>query len=310
MSTLKKKLPGLNGIITFEAAARHLSFTEAAVELCVSQTAVSRQIRRLEEQIGVRLFVREHRCLHLTSAGRKFHRAVTLGLEHMANAAEEISRSHSDSQIQVATTVAFATYWLMPRLHAFRDRFANVDVRVLASDRYADQFSEEADIILACGDQHSPGQEIHFLFSEMIFPVCAPAYLKSRYLKKPADLLSEKLLHLDPRHWDDIGWEPVDWTVWLAQFGVDYDPKHPILTFNNYPMLVQAAIDGQGIALGWLHLVEGLLADGKLVRPIAEVWDSQRGYYLVMPATFTASEEVVALKNWLLASPGDEEERL
>lgn len=301
MRYLKKKLPGINGIITFEAAARHLSFTAAAAELCVSQAAVSGQIRRLEERLGVALFQRTHRSLRLTNAGHKLYLAVTMGLEHIANTASEISQVRQGGQIQVAASVAFATFWLMPRLHAFRNAFPEVNVRVLASDRRQDQFSKGVDIVLACGDVHLPGQTSYFLFSEQVFPVCSPAYLGDRRLRWVQELLGERLLHLDNRLWDDLGWEPIDWSLWLAQFGVHYQPTHPLLTFNNYPMLVQAAVDGQGIALGWLHLLEAQLAEGKLVRPLAECWDARRGYYLVVTADPPMRDEIAALRDWLLA---------
>ncbi len=302
MTTLKRKLPGLNGIITFEAAARHLSFTRAAAELCVSQAAVSRQIRRLEEHLGTALFTRGHRSLRLTDGGRRLHQAVTMGLEHIASVASEVSQPRESARIQVATTVALATFWLMPRLNAFRQSHPDVDVRVVASDRREDHFAEEVDVVLACGERHPPGREIYFLFSERIFPVCAPDYLQGRRLGGPAALPGERLLHLDHRHWDDIGWEPIDWTVWLGHFGLRYQPAHPILTFNNYPMLVQAALEGEGIALGWQHLVEHLIEAGRLVRPVGGSLDSGRGYYLVVGADAPARPEVGALRDWILAS--------
>ena len=302
MYPLKKKLPGLNGLVTFESAARHLSFTQAATELSVSQAAVSRQIRRLEEHLGTSLFHRKHRELQLTAAGKKLHQAVTMGLGHIANTAWEICTTRTSGQIRMATTIAFATFWLMPRLSGFRKTYPHVDVHVVASDRSEDMFAEGVDLALVCGDKHPPGQEAYFLFTELIYPVCSPEYLKSRRrLKTPEDLLGERLLHLDDKLWRDIGWEPINWSIWLEKCGIKAKPELHGLTLNNYPMLVQAALDGQGIALGWQHLVGHLLDAGKLVRPIKKAWDSQRGFYLVVSSDPPLSEEIIALRDWILA---------
>ena len=290
----------MNGIITFEAAARHLSFTAAADELCVSQAAVSRQIRRLEEQLGIVLFVREHRRLRLSKTGETFQQAVSFGLEHIANAAWELSAKGRHKQIQVATTTACATFWLMPRLNRFREQYPQLDIRVVASDRYQDHYAAGIDIAIGCGKPELPDHECHYLFPEKVSPVCSPSYLAAGALHNVADLCHEQLLHLDLKHWQDIGWEPIDWTLWLEQFGVPYQPEHPLMSFNLYPMLLQAAMDGQGIALGWHHLTAQLLADGKLVRPIEISWDSQRAYYLLVLTDMPVSTEVLALKDWLL----------
>jgi putative choline sulfate-utilization transcription factor len=303
MHTLRKKLPGLNGLVTFEAAARHLNFTEAARELCVSQAAVSRQIRRLEEQLGTALFQRAHRALRLTAAGKRLHDAVTMGLGHIANTASDIASPGKDGQIRVASTVAFATFWLMPRLNGFRQSYPNVDVNVTASDRSDDLYAEGFDIALTCGDKHPPGQDAYFLFTELVYPVCSPDYLKAHPgLKTPEDLLGERLLHLDERLWRDIGWEPIDWSIWLDKCGVRDTPEQHGLMLNNYPMLVQAALDGQGIALGWQHLVGHLLESGRLVRPIEKAWDSQRGFYMIVSANRPIRAEIAALRDWVLAS--------
>jgi DNA-binding transcriptional LysR family regulator len=300
MHTIKKKLPGLNGIITFDAAARPLSFTAAADELCVSQAAVSRQIRRLEQQLGVGLFIREHRRLRLSSAGATFQQAVSFGLEHIADAAWKLSAKRSHRQIQVAATSACATFWLMPRLNRFREQFPQLDIRVVASDRFQDHYAAGIDIAIACGKPELPDHECQYLFPETVYPVCSPQYMAAGKLQNVADLCHQRLLHLDQKHWQDVGWEPIDWTRWLEQFGVPYQPEHPLMSFNLYPMLLQAAMAGEGIALGWHHLTEQLLADGRLVRPIDTSWDSQRAYYLLVLADRPVAAEVLALQDWLL----------
>jgi len=299
MQGLKKRLPSPNALLTFEAAARQLSFTRASGELFVSQAAVSRQIRRLEDQVGTPLFRRRHRALELTDAGKHLYQAVTLGLGHIASAMDEIVDSGRE-QIQIATTVAFATYWFAPRLSRFRATHPDADVRVMASDRDQDQLGNNVDLALICGRREVPGWSMTRLFSEVVFPVCSPEYLAKYPVHGPADLPKHTLLHLDRQHWEDVGWSPVDWTVWLGKFGVEYEPPHPITTFNNYPMLVDAALNGEGVALGWRHLAERHLAQGWLVRPIDEQWDFERSYYLAFHRRTAPSPEALALRDWLL----------
>ena len=301
MISLKRQLPSVNGLLTFEAAARHLGFTRAAQELYVSQAAVSRQIRRLEEQLGTPLFQRQHRALKLTDAGRRLHEAVTMGLSHIAAVIQDISEAERPAQIQVATTVAFATYWLLPRLNAFRERHPEADVRVLASDRYQDHLADEVDIALTCGIHDVPGWHTDRLFEEIVFPVCSPDYLAAHPVGELRDLADHTLLNLDPGHWENIGWEPVDWPLWLKQFGAVCRSRTPTVTFNNYPMLVEAAMAGEGIALGWRHLSETLVRQRRLVRPVDEEWSSGRSYYLAIREQPPPSPGSDALRDWLLA---------
>lgn len=299
MRDLKARLPTASALVTFEASARHLSFTRAASELFVSQAAVSRQIRRLEERLGKPLFQRGHRSLALTEDGKRLHQAVTLGLGHIANAMDDIVGTGPE-QIHVATTVAFATYWFAPRLSRFRARRPGADVRVLATDRDQDQLTDSVDLAMICGHRDVPGWTMTRMFPEIVFPICSPAYLERNPVSGPADLPSHTLLHLDRQHWDDVGWTPVDWSLWLEKFGVEYEPPHPITTFNNYPMLVDAAVNGEGIALGWRHLSERQLARGLLVRPVEEEWNFERSYYLALQQRTAPSSELVALHDWLL----------
>lgn len=303
MRRLRRKLPSLTGLITFEAAARHLSFTNAAAELHVTQAAVSRHIRTVEQLLGTSLFHRRHRALELTAAGRKFHQAVNMGLEHIANVADEISAMRSSGQVTVAATLAFASFWLMPRLALFRKAFPDIDVRVLASDRSSELQADGVDIAFTCGDAHSAGHEAHFLFTEEVFPVCSPGYLKDRPpIRTPEDLLHQTLLHLDEEHWTKIGWSPISWQLWLEKNGIKAVPEQHGLWFNNYLMVVQAVLDGQGIALGWRHLISDLLARGALVQPVEGVLNSQRGYFLVVLANAPRSEETIAFRDWILAN--------
>lgn len=296
MHKLRAKLPPLNSLVAFEAAARHLSFTRAAEELHVTQGAVSRQVRLLEEYLGTALFHRFHRLIRLTPEGRRLQQAVILGLEHIADTAQEIRATRNHAQVTVATTLAFASFWLMPRIPKFRTAFPDIDVRVLATDHEIDFATEDVDIAIRYGEGNWPGLETMYLLDEEIFPVCSPTYLKGRPSPKgPRDLLSETLLYLDEEHWHWITWKD-----WLQSCGVDSPITKRGLRLSNYPLVIQAALTGQGIALGWRHLVDDLLATGALVRPIETTLRSQRAYYLVVPAEQSPSTATTAFRDWIL----------
>lgn len=302
MHKLRRKLPTIAGLTTFEVAARRLSFTNAAAELHVTQAAVSRQIRALEEQLGAALFHRQHRSIRLTAAGKRFLEAVTLGLDHIASAANSIATVRRTEMVTVSATIAMANFWLMPRLAKFRKAYPDVDVRVLASDSNPDLAAGEVDVAFTCGDAYQPSHDAHFLFTEEIFPVCSPAYLESRPgLKTTENLLGETLLHLDDEHWRRLGWSPINWTTWLERSGIKGAPEQHGLLLNNYPMVIQEALAGHGIALGWRHLVSEHLVSGALVRPVADVVDSQRGYFLVVSVHAPLSKEVAAFRDWILS---------
>jgi LysR family glycine cleavage system transcriptional activator len=297
MLRLRAKLPPLSGLVVFEAAGRHLSFTRAAAEMSITQAAVSRQIRGLEEHLGARLFVRGGRALHLTAEGRRLHHAVTMGLEHIANVVLEIRSTEGDARVTVATTLAFASFWLMPRIPRFRAAHPDVDLRVVASDRPVDAGGEDVDVVIRYGRATLPGFRPSYLLDEEIFPVCSPRYLEGRpFLEEPADLLHEVLLHLDE---DDPHW--INWHTWLQLKGVHAPTLRRGLRVNNYPMLIQAALDGQGIALGWRHLVDGPIERGTLVRPIDASLHTEEAFYLLTPADRQLGAETAAFRDWILA---------
>lgn len=306
MPSLKQKLPPLSALVTFEAAARHLSFTAAAAELHVTQTAVSRQIKLLEDHLGIPLFQRGHRCLSLTVPAGRLQQSVRMGLEHICTTVNEIRHNNQSGQLTLAATIAFASLWLNPRLAAFQTLYPELDVRILATDRDIDLRAEGVDLAFSCGDS---GQRNNvrstYLFDDEVFPVCSAAYLQAHPdLKHPADLLNHPLLHLDEEHWQALSWEAIDWPVWLKSQGVDPLLRARGLRINNYPLLLQTAINGQGVALGWRHLVSDLLEQGLLVRPIDASLLTRRGYYLVESNTGTLTPEAQLFRNWIVQQLG------
>ncbi|MEM7223173.1 MAG: transcriptional regulator GcvA [Pseudomonadota bacterium] len=296
MLGLRSKLPPPNSLVMFEAAARHLNFTKAAKELRVTQAAVSRQIQLLEDHLGIDLFRRMPRDLQLTPAGHRFQAAVTMGLEHIANTASELRRFRRGDEVTISTSVTFASYWLMSRVAKFRAANPEVELRLVASAPVSDLAAAGIDLAVRYGKGDWPGAEAIHLMDNEVFPVCAPGYLNQRTLTGPGDLRGETLLHLVEY---DRNW--VTWEAWLRAVGIEEPALKRGLQFDNYLVLIQAALDGQGVALGGGRLADDLLARGALVRPIDTTLRSDRGFYLLLPSGVPPSEPVARFRDWILA---------
>ena len=282
----------------FEAAARHRSFTAAAVELGTTQPAVSQQIKRLEEQLAARLFDRIYRGIELTEAGSILFQQVQLGLQNIDAGLSAISAQHQHEVLQVATDFAFAAYWLMPRLHRFHAANPNVDVSLVTSERSHNMLRSDIDVAVLFGEGRFKQGESHWLFSEEVFPVCSPLLLRGRVVPLPAQALLEfPLLHL--RGENGSNW--FDWSGVFRELGINSVPAPGQLRFDNYTLLIQAAIGGQGVAIGWRHLVDNLLAQGLLCRPIAETVISRLGYYVVLPQRKRRGVLIQQFVDWLMA---------
>ncbi len=297
MRFLGKRLPPLGTLVAFEAAARHLSFTRAAGELHLTQAAISRQIRLLEDDLGVALFTRANRAVRLTSEGRDLQHTVAPILGHLANAAEQLRNVSGAHRLSVATDQSIAALWLMPRLSGFRAANPDVLVRLVASDNDADCLASNVDIAIMHGDGTWPGYDATLLLDEDIFPVCSPAYLERHGpITSTSELAGHVLVDLEDDHWD---W--VSWRVWLTENNVDLAAEHHGMIVNNYPLVLQAARDGIGIALGWKHLADAYLNDGSLIRPLGK--QSLRtgfGYYLLTPAGRAAGADARVFHDWVL----------
>lgn len=304
MANLRNRLPPPNSLVVFEAAARHLNFTRAARELNVTQAAVSRQIQLLEDHLGTRLFQRKPRALSLSADGTRFQQAVTIGLEHIANTATQLKQSGRQGEVTVATSVTFASYWLMSRVAKFRVAHPDIELRLVASAPVADMAVAGIDLAIRYGRGLWPGAKaIHFLDNDVI-PVCAPSYLKDRPpLRGPADLLGESLIHLQQfdRNW-------VSWDSWLRAFGVVGDTARKGPTFDNYLVLVQAALNGQGIALIGVRLAEDFLAQGMLVRPVEATLHSEQAFYLLKSADQALTPPAQVFWDWILAEARSDQE--
>jgi DNA-binding transcriptional LysR family regulator len=299
------RLPRLPALLTFEAAARFRSFTLAARELRVSQAAVSQQVRGLEGELGLALFKRLHRGLELTRDGQRLYRAVAMAFEHVAQTAEELRGARRSARVTIGVTFAVATFWLVPRLPRFRALHPEIDVHVVATDRGFDKVADRVDAGIAFGAGPWPGFTATLLREGAVFPVCSPDYLRRRPgLTRIEQLPGERLLSIDD---DRPGL--VDWPVWLAEHGITGYATHHYLKTNSHPLLLQAACEGQGIALGWTLLTDDLLAQGKLVRPVDAVLRTAKAFYF-LAAERRASEEARAFRDWVLGFfPASERDR-
>ncbi|WP_461306469.1 LysR substrate-binding domain-containing protein [Albidovulum sp.] len=296
----KRRPPPLSLLQTFEVVARRGSFTLAAQELCLTQSAVSRQIRSLEARLGFALFRRLHRAIEPTAEGRRLLEAVTRGLQEIDNGIRALRAAAENPQITVSASVAFAYYWLMPRLARFAARHPEIDVRVLATDQRIELRQEGVDVAILYGAGNWPGVRTARLFGERVYPVCSPAWLRDHpQLRTPSDLLDQPLLHLDGG--GNI-WGGVDWRVWLLAQGVTGQPLRRGVRLNSYPMILQAAEAGQGVALGWSYITDPMLAEGRLVCPVERVLETPEAYYVGALERAADSPIVASFLQWI----GDE----
>ncbi|HEU0083742.1 MAG TPA: transcriptional regulator GcvA [Bradyrhizobium sp.] len=289
------RLPSLNGLRAFEAAARHLSFTNAAAELNVTQTAISHQIKRLEEELGIRLFVRQNRALTLTPEAREYLPGIRAAFNDLRLATDRLKRKDNDHVLTVSTLASLAAKWLLPRLAAFQEAHPGIDVRLTTSMNLVDFRSGDVDAAIRYGRGQWPGVRADWLMADQLFPVCSPALLAGdKPLRWPEDLAHHVLLHSTNED---------DWRLWLTAAGLPTDiSKQHGVTFDLILMVVQAAIDGIGVAIGRTSYVQDDIAKGRLVVPFRITLPSDAGFYLVSPAGRPDSPNLAAFRQWLIAS--------
>jgi LysR family glycine cleavage system transcriptional activator len=290
------RLPSLNGLRAFEAAARHLSFTQAAAELNVTQTAISHQIRRLEEELGIRLFIRKNRALALTPKARDYLPGVRAAFNDLRLATDQLLRKDDDHVLTVSTLASLAAKWLLPRLTAFQEAHPGIDVRITTSTALVDFRGGDVDAAIRYGRGNWQGLRAEWLMADDFFPVCSPALLNGkRPLKCPEDLREHMLLHTSTNS--------DDWRQWLTAAGLPSDiSKQPGITFDLILMTVQAAIDGIGVAMGRTSYVQDDIAKGRLVVPFKIALPVDAGFYLVSPEGVAEPPKLRAFRQWLIAS--------
>ncbi|MGX9432508.1 MULTISPECIES: transcriptional regulator GcvA [Bradyrhizobium] len=291
------KLPSLNGLRAFEAAARHLSFTQAAAELNVTQTAISHQIKRLEQELGVRLFLRQNRALTLTPKAAEYLPGVRAAFNDLKLATDRLLRREDDHVLTVSTLASLAAKWLLPRLSTFQEAHPGIDVRITTSTSLVDFQRDNVDAAIRYGRGQWQGLRADWLMADELFPVCSPSLLKGeKPLKCPEDLRGHVLLHTSNANSDD-------WRLWLTAAGLPADlSKQPGITFDLIFMTIQAAIDGIGVAMGRTSYVQDDIAKGRLVVPFKITLPADAGFYLVSPQARADSPKLAAFRQWMVAS--------
>jgi len=292
------RLPSLDLLKGFEAAARLLSFTRAGEELHLTQSAVSRQIQELEDQLGVPLFHRRHRSLALTDAGQQLYPAAAQVLATMRAATDRLRAASAQKLLSVTTTPGFASLWLIPRIAGFTREHAGVEVRITAEVRIQELERDGADVAIRFCPQAMAGPGAERLFGEQVFPVCGPVLAgdAKRPLRVPADLRHHVLLHIDD---PDGRWPWLAWRVWLEAAGVpDMRPAGDVRC-SGYDQIIPAAIAGHGVALGRTPLVDAAVTAGQLVAPFRQITPSDRAYWIVVSRRAVGRAEVADFAAWL-----------
>ncbi|CAB3694738.1 Glycine cleavage system transcriptional activator [Paraburkholderia graminis C4D1M] len=299
-NALAGKLPSLNGLKVFERVARHMSFTKAAAELNVTQTAVSHQIRRLEDELGIRLFHRFKERLELTASGQVYLQGVSLAFEQLRFSTEQLLEGSNKSTLTISTLATFASKWLLPRLGSFRLKHPDIDIRLSASTDLIHFVAGGADAAIRYGSGEWKGLRVDRLMDDEIFPVCSPKLLTGSHpLTSVDNLAHHTLLQVS-------GVTSNDWSIWLDAAKLPTNLRGGArLTFDLALMAVQAAVEGHGVCIGRRAYVEDDLRAGRLIAPFGKSVITDRAFYLVSPHDLANCAKVVALRTWLMGVIGD-----
>ena len=291
-----RNYPSLDLLEGFEAAARHLSFTKAGEELFLTQSAVSLQIKDLEDQLGMPLFHRRHRALTLTEAGQQFYAATAQVLTTMRAATSRLRAQSGRKTLSLTTTNSFAALWLIPRLAGFTRTHPDVEVKITAETRVQDLERDGLDIAIRHGPPSLAGANAIRLFGERVFPVCSPKLIRKLPLNEPADLKNHCLLQYS----DPEGRHPwLNWKTWLEVAGIADLRPASTLSFSGYDQIIPAAVAGHGVALGRSPLLKDLLAAKELVAPFKSSADPARAYFAIISKNAMGRPDAVDFVEWL-----------
>jgi LysR family glycine cleavage system transcriptional activator len=290
---MARRLPPLNALKAFEAAARQLNFINAANELAVTPSAISHQIKTLEDWAGIPLFRRDGRNIVMTEAAQKYLPTISAALDQIALATRKLRAADpGQGWLTVAMMPSFAAKWLVPKLPGFRAAYPNIDVWIATFESQTGPLATEVDVAVRYGKGDWPGLVATKVMTEEIFPVCAPSLLAGQNaLKEPADLAKHTLLHDEMRE---------DWAMWLAAAGVTGVDPNRGPGFDDSGLLIQAAVEGLGVALARSALVEDDLEDGRLIRPFGIGLPAASAYYLVHATGADTLPKVLAFRDWII----------
>lgn len=288
-------LPSLNALAAFEAAARHLSLTRAATELNVTPGAVSKQVKALETEIGRPLFLRLHRSLELTPEGEIVARALQEAFERVSVTLQQVSHHPAMRSVSIGTTMAFAQLWLMPRLHDFWNAHQDIVIDHIISDRNADLLRNDVSLRVRYGDGQWQDETAVKFFGDRIAPVASPGFLAKHKIRSPRDMAGLPLLSVE-----GVDWTWTTWSEFMRAAGAPHR-KLNVRRFNSYVIALQAAQDGQGLALGWMTMIKPLLARKALVQASDAEIEAPQSFYVTWSSKRPLSRESVILRDWLLA---------
>ncbi|MDA5557759.1 LysR substrate-binding domain-containing protein [Shimia sp. MMG029] len=296
MQEIWKQLGSPRHLVVFEAAARLQSFTHAAQELNVQQPAVSVAIRHLEEGLGTALFIRQHRKVILTTAGERLMADVTRAFSQLAHSVASIQQLKQAKYVTLSASTAFNNYWIMPRLAEFQAQHPEIDLRLQSSDREPDIDAENISLAVRLGGGNWPEYERELIADEVIYPVAAPRIMEAAgQFEDIFDLLNQRLIHLE----EPIRQRP-SWGDWFKNFSVKSGVPNTGLRLNDYALVLQAAIAGEGFAFGWKHLTDRLVAQGVLAARFEWQWKTGNGFYLVWSKKTPLTEDAKKVRDWVL----------
>ncbi|WP_312931949.1 LysR substrate-binding domain-containing protein [Pseudomonas sp.] len=296
MNSLRKTLPPLASLLPFEAAARLESFSKAAEELHLTQAAISRQIRSLEHDLGVKLFTRRNRAVFLTQEGRALAGVISAALGTISASAVALRSVHCSHRVVLFCQLCEAFYWMMPRLSSFRDQHPGIEVQVVTSTQPVADFDQHFDVALQTTGRSSGSHTLAFTAADEVFPVCSPGYLSIDTPLRLDALGAHTLLHYRSASADFMGWDG-----WLHAFGHRLTPQQGSAVFDSYPLTLQAAVAGHGIALGWRRTAGTLIEQGTLVQPCVESVPLPEAISVYTQCGARERTHVQALLEWLRA---------
>ncbi|KAB7614656.1 LysR family transcriptional regulator [Amylibacter sp. SFDW26] len=296
MQNLRRTLPPLSSLLPFEATARLGSITKAGYELGLTQAAISKQIRALEQNIGIQLFERRNRALFLTQDGRELQKVVAETLFTLSDFTQGLRHKSSDGEIVLHAQLCEGLYWLMPRLSQFYQKNPNIAVRVAVSTLPITQASERFDLALQTSNRDSGNAKCLHTTPDTVFPICSPKYQSN--FSKPLSIKNipqYRLLHhvTTPQDW-------TTWDEWFAKLGIDIRVQTKGEVYDSFPMMIQATIEGHGIALGWGHTAKQLIDDGLLIKPFNEQMLLPDGISVYRPSEFEMREDTSVLLDWII----------
>ncbi|MEP2532674.1 LysR substrate-binding domain-containing protein [Shimia sp.] len=302
MQELWKLVTSPRHLIFFEAAARHGSFTRAANELNVQQPAVSAAIRQMEQSLEVQVFHRSHRQVTLTPAGERLFADVSQALERILASARAVHQRGQNDHVTLSVSTAFAYYWMVPRLQNLHGAHPDIDLRLQTSDREPDIDAERISLGVRRGHGLWPDCHAALIAPEVIYPIASPRVMAAaRNLTTVPDLLHERLIHLE---------EPVrerpNWGQWFAHHNVPGREPKTGLRLNDYALVLQAAIAGEGFAFGWQHVTKGLISQGLLAAREDWSWNTGAGFYLVWSRRTPLISQAKRVRDWIITQAQSE----